>query len=408
MPGPTDDKSSKSFRRIIGQKRMTSLSVFTKNGNILPDEEQSAFLKRMRKEWSDLGEEGRRSYQRKALLEKQQVPDTEEEKEAYLRRVCIELQDLTDFMKQLGWTFYFKILTTDSVIESPYVPAATIESPYVPAATIESPSVPTATSAQTASSDPVSLACPKHSYEEKRNLRRRVQKLFNGLYHEATGNYENFPYKRHKENPQLAVIGMPHGVPFKEPFSYGFPALQAILNNSNHIKMVPLNQRQVPLQEEFTGVVSSLPEGDHSVALSSHGSGDVAVIAEVVDITPVGGEDIVAPPPQESADVPANVNVVHPLDQHTEEASGVLDVPVIQKRPLDGIAKAGYETPRIIWSSEEIKTIYEQFGDELHGKKTIRMDNILTFIRSSNFQRTPSAVQNYLLRKRKENITKGN
>lgn len=40
--------------------------------------------------------------------------------------------------------------------------------------------------------------------------------------------------------------------------------------------------RQVPLQEEFTGVVSSLPEGgDHSVALSSHGSGDVAVIAYV-------------------------------------------------------------------------------------------------------------------------------
>lgn len=85
-------------------------------------------------------------------------------------------------MKQLGWTFYFKILTTDSVIESPYVPAATIESPYVAAATIESPSVPTATSAQTASSDPVPLACPKHSYEEKRYLRRRVQKLFNGLY----------------------------------------------------------------------------------------------------------------------------------------------------------------------------------------------------------------------------------
>ncbi|PVD31810.1 hypothetical protein C0Q70_07228 [Pomacea canaliculata] len=237
---------------------MTSLSGFTKEGN--PDEDQNTFLKRMRLEWSNLGEEGRRSFQRKAFLQKQQVP--EEEKAAYLRRVCSELQNLADFMKQLGWTFYFKISAGSLIAESSSAPAATTMT-----------TAPAATTTTTTTTD------PKQTYEFKRNLRRQVKPWEIKKISHINGR---------DINPEVDVLGMPHGIPFKEPFSYGLSSLQAMVDNGSQTKwtsepVMPATSENTSgnvrgLWDEFTAGIFSQPEGgDHGLALSPDQGGDTAV-----------------------------------------------------------------------------------------------------------------------------------
>ncbi|XP_025098304.1 general transcription factor II-I repeat domain-containing protein 1-like [Pomacea canaliculata] len=273
------DKSTQQFRRIIGQKRTTALSYFTKRGKHAPGETRSIFLARMREEWSRLGDEEKKAFKKDAVVYKQQPPQNEAEKIAYLRRVFSELNKLTDFMKQLGWSFYYKITTETDIMESPEGPAAALNPAPIPPTPI--PPTPIAPS-------PTPRRPKGEKEEERANLRREVQNLFNELYGQATGNRGNFPYKRHHIMPEVAVTGLPDGVPFKEPFSYGLPALKAILAQKSQIKMhmvqaSPLENpapvtpgenttaavREVSLCQQLTGSDASL---------SPQANGDVPVV----------------------------------------------------------------------------------------------------------------------------------
>ncbi|XP_025083844.1 uncharacterized protein LOC112557917 isoform X2 [Pomacea canaliculata] len=425
---------------------------------------RAVFLARMRGEWARLRAEEKQQFKKEAMSCRGQLPQDEGQKTAYLRRVCSELNQLTDFMKQLGWSFFYKITTETSILESPGGQAASVQqNPTPPPTRIPRP--------------------PKGAKEEERaNLRREVQNLFNELYGQATGSMGNFPYKKHKICPEVAVTGLPEGVPFKEPFSYGLPALKAIIAEKHKIQMhliqASLSEDVAPGEDTTPAIrAQSLWQQltGSCAAVSSQRNGSVSVVAKVthLDATSPGTEDCVAPTPHESTHAPGNVHEVLPTFSPNVDTSGVPDannehevrptfspnvdtsgVPdannehevrptFIPNVDTSGVPDANNEhevrptfSPNVDtsgvpdanamstgpektaeksstngavkksqWKAEEVAAVQLHFQEELEGRKLVQMANIKKFVVMTNFSRTPSAVQKFLLRRRKEHRT---
>lgn len=80
-------------------------------------------------------------------------------------------------------------------------------------------------------------------------LREQVQDLFNRKYGEALGiKYPvQVPYKRIKNNPDSVIIqGLPPGIPFRKPCTFGSQNLERILAVADKISFTITRYRDTP------------------------------------------------------------------------------------------------------------------------------------------------------------------
>lgn len=99
------------------------------------------------------------------------------------------------------------------------------------------------------------VLCPSECMESKlsridlaNTLREQVQDLFNRKYGEALGiKYPvQVPYKRIKNNPDSVIIeGLPPGIPFRKPCTFGSQNLERILAVADKISFTITRWAQV-------------------------------------------------------------------------------------------------------------------------------------------------------------------
>lgn len=78
---------------------------------------RSVFLARMREEWSRLGDEEKKAFKKDAVVYKQQPPQNEAEKIAYLRRVFSELNKLVCNTLEKNSSLLYSTLGTGVIVK---------------------------------------------------------------------------------------------------------------------------------------------------------------------------------------------------------------------------------------------------------------------------------------------------